>query len=62
MGRVVEIPFFERGTPENHPEFKEKINCIKMRARISINDAVRIMEMEAPEWLKNELEKNEENN
>ncbi|KAF7636760.1 hypothetical protein Mgra_00003705 [Meloidogyne graminicola] len=51
-GRVMEIPFFERGTSKNDPEFKEKIQCIKMRAKFSINDAVRILEKEAPEWLK----------
>jgi len=41
----MEIPFFERGTPENDPEFKEKMQCIKTRAKRSINDALKILEM-----------------
>uniref|UniRef100_A0A1I8BGT6 Mediator of RNA polymerase II transcription subunit 11 n=1 Tax=Meloidogyne hapla TaxID=6305 RepID=A0A1I8BGT6_MELHA len=62
VGRVLEIPFFERGTPENHPEFKEKMECIRKRAILSINDAVKIMETEASEWLnKYNEEKNEIN-
>ncbi|CAK5075883.1 unnamed protein product [Meloidogyne enterolobii] len=62
IGRVMEIPFFERGTPENDPEFKEKMECIKMRAKSSINDALKILEMEAPEWLNKDEEKNGKNN
>uniref|UniRef100_A0A915NHM1 CHK kinase-like domain-containing protein n=2 Tax=Meloidogyne TaxID=189290 RepID=A0A915NHM1_9BILA len=62
IGRVMEIPFFERGTPENDPEFKEKMQCIKTRAKRSINDALKILEMEAPEWLNKNEEKNGKNN
>jgi len=58
----MEIPFFERGTPENDPEFKEKMQCIKTRAKRSINDALKILEMEAPEWLNKNEEKNGKNN